>query len=92
MVVDDDVDIDDPRDIFHAIATNVDPINGVMQIDGLPSNRLTPRARNKLSPFTCVSGKMLLDATRGSTLGQPELRHELSRVPFWPDVDPNEFL
>lgn len=92
IVVDDDVDIDDPRDILHVMAANADPIESIMTIDGLPSNTLTPRARNRTSPYTCVSPKMLIDATRGSTMGQPQRRKEMERIGLWPGISVQDFL
>lgn len=92
IFVDDDVDIDDARDVFHVLATNADPIESVVTIGGLPSNVLNPTARNKTSPYTCVSGKMLIDATRGSTMGQPERRKEMERIGFWPGIELKDFV
>ena len=63
-----------------------------MTIDGLPSNRLNPTARNKDNPYTCVSGKMLIDATRGSTMGQPERRKAMERIGYWPGIAVEDFL
>ncbi len=92
LVVDEDVDIDDPRDLWHAMATLADPVENTVTIDGLPSNRLNPTARHRDNPYTCVGGKMLIDATRGSTMGQPERRRERERIGYWPDVSVADFL
>ena len=92
IFVDDDVDLDDPRDVFHVLATNADPVLNVMTLDGLPSNVLNPTARHKENPYTCVSGKMLIDATRGSTMGSPERRQHMERIGFWPGIDLKDFV
>jgi UbiD family decarboxylase len=92
IFVDDDVDLDDPRDVFHVLATNADPIASVMTVDGLPTNVLNPTAHNRTSPYTAVSGKMLIDATRGSTMGQPERRRELERIGLWPGLRLEDFV
>jgi 2,5-furandicarboxylate decarboxylase 1 len=92
VIVDEDVDLDDPRDLIQAMVSMADPIASVMTIDGLPSNRLNPTARHKDNPYTCVSGKMLIDATRGSTMGQPERRKAMERIGYWPGIAVEDFL
>lgn len=92
LVVDDDVDIDDPRDLFHVLATNADPAESLLTVDGLPSNVLNPTARNRTNPYTCTSAKVLIDATRGSTMGQPKRREEMERIGFWPGIALKDFL
>ncbi len=92
VVVDDDVDINDPRDIFHVLATNADPIESLFTLDGLPSNVLNPTARDRTDPYTCTSPKILIDATRGSTMGQPKRREEMERIGFWPGISLADFL
>jgi 2,5-furandicarboxylate decarboxylase 1 len=91
IFVDDDVDLDDPRDVFHVLATNADPITSVVTVDGLPTNILNPTARNRTSPYTSVSGKMLIDATRGSTMGSPERRKDMERIGYWPGIRLEDF-
>jgi len=91
VVVDDDVDLDDPRDVVHAMATMADPMRSVVRIPGLPANRLNPTARNRTNPYKCVSGKMLIDATRGSTMGSPKRRKAMERIGFWPGIDLKDF-
>ncbi|MDP6088228.1 MAG: UbiD family decarboxylase, partial [Nitrospinota bacterium] len=92
FVVDDDVDIDDPRDIFNVLATNADPVESLMTLEGLPSNLLNPTARDRSSPYTCTGPKILIDATRGSTMGRPERREEMERIGFWPGIALKDFL
>ncbi|MDP6484343.1 MAG: UbiD family decarboxylase [Nitrospinota bacterium] len=92
VIVDDDVDIDDPRDIFNVLATNADPVESLMTLEGLPSNLLNPTARDRSSPYTCTGPKILIDATRGSTMGRPERREEMERIGFWPGIALKDFL
>jgi 2,5-furandicarboxylate decarboxylase 1 len=91
VVVDEDVDIDDPRDVLHAVATTADPLE-LFTIPGLPANRLVPTARNRTDPYRCVGAKVLIDATRGSTMGSPERRKEMERIGFWPGIRLEDFV
>ncbi len=91
VVVDDDVDVDDPRDVLHAVATTADPLE-LLTIPGLPANRLVPTAVNKTDPYKCVGAKVLVDATRGSTMGSPERRKEMERIGFWPGIRLDDFV
>ena len=92
VVVDDDVDIDDPRDIFNVLATNADPVEDLFTLDGLPGNLLNPTARRPSGPYTCTGPKVLIDATRGSTMGRPKRREEMERIGFWPGISLEDFL
>lgn len=91
VVVDDDVDIEDPRDILHVIATNADPAD-LFVLGGLISCQLTTTARNREDPYKCTSTKVLIDATRGATLGEPERRKEMERIGYWPGIKVEDFL
>ena len=77
---------------FNVLATNADPVESLMTLEGLPSNLLNPTARDRTSPYTCTGPKILIDATRGSTMGRPERREEMERIGFWPGIALKDFL
>ena len=73
IVVDDDIDIDDPQMVYWALGTRVDPARDVEILHDMPGNRLDPLmdpAERSSKRFRVA--KMIVDATRPDVRELPD--------------------
>lgn len=82
IALDDDIDLTDPRDVFWAIATRVDPAHDLLQIPHARIHSLDPSGKLVTAPgagHQRVGGKLGIDATKPPTC-RPKDRYEWERV------------
>ena len=76
VVVDDDIDPNDPYSVGFAIATRFQPNRGALVLDELPSTSLDPSAVSRQTGR--VTSKLGIDATR--PLSEPKGKFEMVRI------------
>jgi UbiD family decarboxylase len=82
IALDDDIDLTDPRDVFWAVATRVDPARDLLQIPYARMHSLDPSGKLVTGPgagHQRVGGKLGIDATK-PPLCRPKDRYEWERV------------
>ncbi|MBI2370039.1 MAG: UbiD family decarboxylase [Deltaproteobacteria bacterium] len=82
IALDDDIDLTDPRDVFWAVATRVDPSRDLIQVPHARIHPLDPSGRLVTAPgagHQRVGGKLGIDATKPPTC-RPKDREEFERV------------
>jgi 2,5-furandicarboxylate decarboxylase 1 len=82
IALDDDIDLTDPRDVFWAIATRVDPARDLLQIPHARMHSLDPSGKLVTAPgagHQRVGGKLGIDATKPPTC-RPKDRYDWERV------------
>ena len=82
IALDDDIDLTDPRDVFWAIATRVDPARDLLEIPRARMHSLDPSGTLVTAPgagHQRVGGKLGIDATK-PPLCRPKERAEFERV------------
>jgi 2,5-furandicarboxylate decarboxylase 1 len=82
IALDDDIDLTDPRDVFWAVATRVDPARDLLQIPHARIHSLDPSGTLVTAPgagHQRVGGKLGIDATK-PPLSRPKDRYEWERV------------
>jgi len=84
VVVDEDVDIHDPRSVEWAVATRFQADRDLVVIGGAQGSKLDP------SSDEAFGAKMGLDAT--VPIGSPEFRFKRIRVPGQDSIDPEAYI
>jgi 2,5-furandicarboxylate decarboxylase 1 len=82
IALDDDIDLTDPRDVFWAVATRVDPARDLLQIPHARMHSLDPSGKLVTAPgagHQRVGGKLGIDATKPPTC-RPKDRYDWERV------------
>ena len=82
IALDDDIDLTDPRDVFWAAATRVDPAHDLLQIPHARMHSLDPSGKLVTAPgagHQRVGGKLGIDATKPPTC-RPKDRYDWERV------------
>jgi 2,5-furandicarboxylate decarboxylase 1 len=82
IALDDDIDLTDPRDVFWAVATRVDPAHDLLQIPHARIHSLDPSGKLVTAPgagHQRVGGKLGIDATK-PPICRPKDRYEWERV------------
>ncbi len=83
MVVDEDVDINNPAEVLWALNTRVDPVNDVVLIPNARVHAMDPTGVEVVPPgstiWNRVGSKMGIDATKPS-IGEPREREVFERI------------
>jgi len=97
IVVDEDVDINNPTDILWALNTRVDPVNDVFMIPNARIHAMDPTGVEVVPPgstiWNRVGSKMGIDATKPS-IAEPKEREVYERIkpPNFGNIRLEDFL